>query len=241
MLRAGTGLNMSVPAVVGLRSVCGFVFACTSLLVSAAGTTGSSGAFAECGRPEAELAGTRSFTASGVPGDPLNVAFHGTERSLLTMMTGSGWDPADAITWRSALHIAVASLRRRSYPDAPVSGLYVKGRKQDFAFEQEVGDATRRHHVRFWKLDKQDALDRPLWVGAATRDVSIGVSHTSGLPTHHIAPNIDAERDKLADDLQAAGGVTVEWIDGFQPASEGRNAAGDRFVTDRRLAVICTR
>jgi hypothetical protein len=183
-----------------------------------------------------DLVGTRSFTASGIPGDPLNVAFYGSEEELLTLMAKAGWDPADAITLRSSLRITIASLRHRPYPDAPVSSLYVNGRKQDFAFEQELGDASRRHHVRFWKLDLHD--DHPLWIGAATRDIGIGVSHANGRPTHHIAPDIDSERDKLVTDLEAAGAMAIEWIDDFQPAGEGRNAGGDRFVTDRRLAVI---
>jgi hypothetical protein len=188
-----------------------------------------------------QLAETRSFTAAGVPGDPLNIAFRGSEEDLLTLMTKAGWDPADALTWRSALRITAASLRHRSYRDAPISSLYVNGRKQDFAFEQELGDARRRHHVRFWKLDQHDALGRPLWIGAATHDIGIGLSHANGHPTHHIAPDIDAERDKLVDDLRATGQIEIDWIDEFQPASEGRNAAGDRFATDRRLAVISVR
>jgi hypothetical protein len=213
-------------------------FASVIVPVSRADETTSAWHFAKRHHSASELADTRSFTASGVPGDPLNIAFSGSDEDLLILMTKAGWDPADAITWRSALHIAVASVRHRSYPDAPVSSLYVNGRKQDFAFEQELGDATRRHHVRFWKLDQHDARGRPLWVGAATRDIGIGVSHTSGRPTHHIAPDVDAERNKLVGDVQSAGGVVIEWIDEFQPASTGRNAAGDRFVTDRRLAVI---
>jgi hypothetical protein len=206
-----------------------------------AGERDSTGYFATRHHAAAELAQTRSFAASGAPGDPLNIAFYGTEDDLLTLMTKAGWDPADAITWRSSLHIAVASLRHRSYPDAPVSNLYVNGRKQDFAFEQELGDATRRHHVRFWKLNQQDALGRPLWIGAATHDIGIGVSHTSGRPTHHIAPDVDTERDKLVGDLQATDSVAIDWVDEFQPAAEGRNASGDRFTTDRRLAVISAR
>ena len=188
-----------------------------------------------------QLSETRSFTASGVPGDPLNVAFFGTGEDLLMLLTKAGWDPADAITWRNALHIAAASLRHRSYRDAPISSLYVNGRKQDFAFEQELGDARRRHHVRFWKLDQHDALGRPLWIGAATLDIGIGISHTSGRPTHHISSDVDAERDKLVADLRATGKVDIEWIDQFQQAGDGRNAAGDRFFTDRRLAVISVR
>ena len=211
------------------------------MLASRAGESGPLWHSAKSHISASELAGTRSFTASGVPGDPLNIAFCGTAEDLLALMAKAGWDPADAITWRSALHLAVASLRRRSYPDAPISSLYVDGRKQDFAFELELGDARRRHHVRFWKLERHDALGRPLWIGAATHDISVGVSHTNGRPTHHIAADIDAERDKLVRDLQATGEIAIEWIDDFQPESEGRNAAGDRFVTDRRLTVIIAR
>ena len=216
-------------------------FASASILASFAGESRSFWHTEKSHVSAAELAVTRSFTASGVPGDPLNIAFCGTAEELLKLMTEAGWDPADAITWRSALHIALASLRRRSDPDAPVSSLYVNGRKQDFAFEQELGDATRRHHVRFWKLDQPDAHGRPLWIGAATHDIGIGVSHTNGHPTHRIASDIDAERDKLVGDVQATGEVVIEWIDNFQPESDGRNAAGDRFITDRRLAVVSAR
>lgn len=221
-----------------IRIALACAFASAGVLVSFAGESRFVWHSARSNISKLELAKTRSFTASGVPGDPLNIAFYGTAEDLLRLMANAGWDPADAITLRSALHIAVASLRHRSYPDAPVSNLYVNGRKQDFAFEQELGDATRRHHVRFWKLDQNDAHGRLLWMGAATHDVGIGVSHTNGHPTHHIAPDIDAERDKLVSDVRATGEAAIEWIDNFQPESEGRNAAGDRFVTDRRLVVV---
>jgi len=217
------------------------MFASAPMLVCFAGESRSVSHSAKPRGYALQLAETRSFTASGVPGDPLNIAFRGSPEDLLTLMSRAGWNPADAITWRSALHIAIASLRRRSYLDAPVSSLYVTGRKQDFAFEQELGNATRRHHVRFWKLDRHDAYGKPLWVGAATHDIGIGVSHTNGHPTHHIAADVDAERDKLIGDVQATGEVEIAWIDDFQPESEGRNAAGDRFVTDRRLAVVSAR
>lgn len=223
---------------ISLRVALVCVLASASVLASSAGESGSALRCAKSRLLSPELTETRSLTSACVPGDPLNIAFYGSEEDLLTLMTKAGWDPADAITWRSALHIAVASLRRRSYPDAPVSRLYVNGRKQDFAFEQELGNARRRHHVRFWKLDQHDAVGRPLWIGAATHDIGIGVSHSNGRPTHHIASDVDAERDKLVGDMQATGKIAIDWIDNFQPASEGRNAAGDRFVTDRRLAVV---
>lgn len=195
--------------------------------------------FAERRHPALDMAGTRSFTSAGIPGDPLNVAFVGTEESLLRLMALAQWLPADLITWKSSLRIAVASAAHRPYLDAPISNLFVHGRKQDLASEQAAGpDPSRRHHVRFWKLEQVDLLNRPLWIGSATYDTSVGLSHTTGQVTHHIAADVDHERDKMVADMQRVGGVSIKWIDDFQPQREGRNGGGDRFFTDGRLALI---
>ena len=127
----------------------------------------------------------------------------------------------------------------KPYPYAPVSDLYVHGKKQFYAFEQpQGGDPTKRHHVRFWLIPVYDAMDRPMWMGAATYDFSVGVSHTTGQITHHIAADVDQERDKLLEDLQHSGAIVLHWIDPFQPNHEGKNGGGDRFVTDGRLAIF---
>lgn len=182
---------------------------------------------------------TRSFTAAGVPGDPLNIAFIGSEDDLQRAMAAAQWLPADPITLRSSLRITVDSVMRRAYAEAPVSSLYVDGRRQDLAFEQPAAsNPSKRHHVRFWRLA---ALDRPgisVWIGATTYDARIGLSHVNRHVTHHIAADIDDERDKLLDDLRRGGGVTIAWIDDFQPEREGRNGGGDPFHTDGRLAVV---
>ena len=62
---------------------------------------------------------------------------------------------ADPITLASSLRIVVDSIVRKPDDDAPVSSLFLFGRKQDLAFELPVGDSPRqRHHVRFWRWDK---------------------------------------------------------------------------------------
>ena len=189
--------------------------------------------------PALDSAGTRSFTSNGVPGDPLNIAFVGSEDELLHLMADARWDPADPITFRSSLRIAIDSVARRPYVDAPVSNLYVNGEKQDLAFEQPAANnPSKRHHVRFWRLERLDASGRPLWIGAATYDARIGLSHVNGHVTHHIAADVDSERNKLLDDIQHAGRVSIDWIDNFQPVRQGRNGGGDPFYTDGRLAVI---
>jgi hypothetical protein len=180
-----------------------------------------------------------THTANGIAGDPLNVGLVGSKEELVTAMLGSKWYPADPLTLKSCVRIAADTVLRRSYDDAPVSNLFLWGRKEDLAFEQPVGDSPKqRHHVRFWRSEKTDENGSPLWIGAATYDETVGLSHTTAQITHHIAPNIDAERDRLIEDLNKFGFLTgFYWVDGFHDKLEGRNGGGDPYFTDGRLEV----
>ena len=184
-------------------------------------------------------------TGNGIPGDPLNIALIGTEDAIGRAMIEAGWRPADPITLKTCLRITHSTLLKRPYEQAPVSNLYLYGRKQDLAFQRAVGDNPRqRHHVRFWCAAELDDAGRPLWFGAATYDTSVGVSHTTGQITHHIHPEVDAERDKLLRDLHERGQVDeIIWIDDFHVHKHGKNGGGDHYHTDGRLpmAVIALR
>jgi LssY C-terminus len=181
-----------------------------------------------------------SQTHDGIPGDPINLALIGSEETLTKAMIAAGWDAADAITLKSSLRIAGDTVLRRPDVDAPVSNLYVWGKKQDLAFEQPVGHSPRqRHHVRFWRSDLLNLDGRPLWIGAATFDTKVGLSHTTLQITHHISPDVDADRDKLLEDLRRAGAISeLSWWDDFQEKLKGRNGGGDPYHTDGRLLVV---
>jgi LssY-like putative type I secretion system component LssY len=106
-------------------------------------------------------------TAAGIAGDPINVSIIGSENDLLA----AGWYPADPITVKSSLRIAQSTIFHRPYDEAPVSNLFLFGRREDLAFEKPVGnDVRQRHHIRFWRVLAQDALGDPYWVGAITFD-----------------------------------------------------------------------
>lgn len=171
------------------------------------------------------------------PGGPINVAMMGTEAELKKIMVAAHWYPADPITLHSCLEIAEATVLKRPYDDAPVSSLYLWGRKQDLAFEQPVGnDPRKRHHVRYWRSELVDSDGRPVWVGAAIFDERVGFSHTTGQITHHTAPDVDAERDYLFHDLEQTGALMeVFVIDGFQKVLHGVNGGGDPWHTDGKL------
>ena len=182
-----------------------------------------------------------SVTAAGIPGDPLNLGVVGSPEALVQAMLAGGWTPADPITWRTSLGIARSVLERRAYPTAPVSDLFVFGRKQDLAFEKAAGaggSASKRHHVRFWRSDDLGPGGVPFWLGAATFDRSVGFSHLTGQITHHIAPDIDAERDAVIHSLGAAGWLAqVYQVTGVGATLLGRNGGGDRYDTDGELSI----
>lgn len=179
-----------------------------------------------------------THTPAGIPGDPVNVALLGSEPEVIHGMIAAGWYPADPITFRSSVRIAVDSVLRRPDDDAPVSTLELFGRKQDLAFEQPVGDSPRkRHHVRYWHWDRLHE-GREVWFGAATYDERVGFSDTTGQITHHVGPDVDAERERILSELKAAGKtLEIYFIDGFHQELAGRNGGGDPWHTDGRLGV----
>lgn len=187
-------------------------------------------------------------TAQGIPGDAINVGLIGDLKDVLCAMHAAGWYPADPVTWRTSVEIVGSVLLDLPYLDAPVSSLRYLDRREDLAFEKSVGgSADQRHHARLWKvLDKGDE-NRPVWLGAATFDRGVGISHYTGAVTHHIAPDIDAERKVLADNLQSAGMVDARYqVTGVGPTLAGRNGGGDLYYTDgevwiMRLVVGCAK
>lgn len=179
-------------------------------------------------------------TAQGIPGDPVNVGLVGDNKDVLCAMHAAGWYPADPITLKSSIEIAGSVLLDRPYRDAPVSNLYYLGRREDFAFEKPDGRSPeRRHHVRFWKVLEAGAERRPVWLGAASFDRSVGVSHYTGAVTHHIDADIDAERKLLAGELEAAGMVEAKYqVTGIGPTLAARNGGGDPYYTDGEVWIL---
>jgi hypothetical protein len=178
-------------------------------------------------------------TSDGHPGDPLNVSLIGTQEQIDKIMQDAKWNPAAALGLKSDLKIAVDVVLSHPDQEAPVSSLFLYRRKEDLAFEQPVGDNPRqRHHVRFWKTEKVDNDGRPIWIGSAAYDERVGLSHTTGQITHHIAADVDKERDHLFDNLKQTGELSEQYyVDDFHPRREGRNGGGDRWFTDGKLAV----
>src|SRR5450631_3962169 len=178
-------------------------------------------------------------TAQGIPGDAINVGLVGSREDVLCAMHAAAWYPADPITFRSSLEIIGSVVLDRPYRNAPVSNLFYDGKREDLAFEKPDGrSADRRHHVRFWEVLKQGEEGRSVWLGSVTFDRGVGLSRYTGQVTHHIAPDIDVERDRLTDELKAAKVVEAIYeVSGIGPMLNGRNGEGDPYYTDGEIKI----
>lgn len=183
----------------------------------------------------------RTRTSDGLLGDPVNLAVIGTQDGLRSSMLAAGWTEPVPVTLWSSGRIIRAALLHRSYPQAPVSPLFVFQRRQDMAFEREVaGSPAQRHHVRFWACP-------PAWklpggfdvdlVGAATFDRRVGLSLFTLQITHKIARDTDRERDLIVGILREAG-AAVHVVRHFSTGYHSRNGGGDAIETDGDLPII---
>lgn len=185
----------------------------------------------------------RARTADGLLADPVNLALRGTKEQLVTAMHKAGWHEADPITLHTSWRTVTATLRRQSYPNAPVSDLLVFNRKQDLAFQKEVdGNPAKRHHVRFWRVEKDIYLPGGYdvdWVAAATYDDAVGFSLFTLQITHSIDGDVDAERDFLVETLQYAKKTKkVQRIEHFFPEYIHRNGGGHVYFTDGSMVIV---
>lgn len=132
----------------------------------------------------------RTRTSDGLLGDPVDLALLGQEAQVHLAMHRAGWTRAHDLGLASGSRVVASTLRRQSYPEAPVSPLLLFDRQQDFAYQQEVaGSTSTRHHVRFWRAPEGWRLPGGWavgWLAAGTYDRSIGLSLFTLQVTHRI-------------------------------------------------------
>ena len=187
----------------------------------------------------------RTRTSDGLLGDPVNLAFQGERAQVEAVMAAAGWIPADPVGLGSSWRIVTSTLRRRSYPTAPVSPLFLFGRMQDLAYQQEVaGSPAQRHHVRLWRCPDGWLLPggrRVDWLAAGTFDRAVGLSLFTLQVTHRIDADTDIERDHIVATVQDLPGVAVDVIRDLSTGYHARNGGGDSITTDGDLPILDVR
>ncbi len=180
-----------------------------------------------------------TINRSGRAGDPINIQITGTDGQIGAAFAAAGWYRADEIDLITSMRISADSVLGRRYSTAPVSNLYLYGRKEDMAFERPGSNVRMRDHIRLWNTGHNGEDKRPGWIGSVTKDVKVELSRTDYLPTHGISPDLDGERSLLISELAKTGFVIKETTrPGFGKETRGVNGGGDPYFTDGQVAVL---
>jgi LssY C-terminus len=183
------------------------------------------------------VAPERALSKEQRPGDPLNVVVIGTAQQIKQAFLKAGWAEPSSRNGKGILDTAIAVMNDGGFGAAPVSDLYVYGRKEDLAFEKMLNTFSKRHHLRLWLSPDHAPDGRPIWLGAATHDTGIDVH--PGVVSHSTDPDLDDERAQVRADLSGAGRVqALQLVSPPHPLSTGYIATGGAWRTDGRLLVI---
>jgi hypothetical protein len=179
----------------------------------------------------------RALNGEGREGDMLNLIFVAREDDLQRVFAEAGWVKVEKSKPQIIWHLLV---QREHYAKLPMDRLYVFGRAQDYSYALPDPNfiVSRRHHLRIWKTDRTvDGV--PLWVGAATHDVAIEFVTKKFWVFHRIDPNVDAERDFIAENLSETQKLMrQEYVRCAEPVTGAETATGQAFYSDNRMLLI---
>jgi hypothetical protein len=166
--------------------------------------------------------------------DPLNFVAVGEPSEVLSSLIRTGWHVTEILRPGSALETFSSYLFSSQYKYAPVSPIYLFGRRQDLALQKARETARERNHLRVWRTPLRCA-GKPVWIGQISRDVGLSFSWKT-LVGHEVDPDVDEARNYLLQDmLRSQGLVRFAWANGVgaAPLEKPRHMTdGSPFFTD---------
>jgi hypothetical protein len=183
-----------------------------------------------------QLLPPRVLNGEGREGDVLNLIFVASEQDLIAAFTRAGWLQVEKSKPQIIWHLA---WERTHYMRLPMAALYVFGRAQDYSFAlpDPTSIVARRHHLRLWYTG-HTVSGVPLWVGAATHDVSIQFVRHKFQLFHRIDPNVDGERDFIAGNLSETTPTHEEYLQCEKRVFNAQTATGQSYYSDGRVLFI---
>jgi hypothetical protein len=173
-------------------------------------------------------------------GDPLNLVFVGSGEDVYHAFLRAGWDETETITSGSAWKAVISFISGGRYRYAPVSALYVFGRRQDAALQKARDTIHQRIHLRLWLAPVQ-FQGKLVWVGQISRDIGVRFTIKTIL-THKIDPDVDEARSYLTQDLSYSQFLSkfalVKGVGAAPIESPRLNLTGDPYFTDGLRIVL---
>jgi hypothetical protein len=179
----------------------------------------------------------RAMNGEGREGDMLNLLFVAHEDELQATFARAGWLRVEKSKPQIIWHLLC---QRKHYTKLPMNKLYVFGRAQDYSFSLPDPRfiVAQRHHLRIWKTDRV-VNGVPLWVAAATHDISIEFVKRKFRLFHRIDPNVDAEREFIAGNLAETRQLAhEEYVTSATPVFEAQTETGQPYYSDSRMLLL---
>jgi len=178
----------------------------------------------------------------GNEGDLVNFVLVGSEKQVTDAFKSAGWVLPDKTNEQAVMSAVIATLNKQAYVTVPMSTLYLFGRGQDYGYAraEAVKVIGERDHFRIWKTPFKGPNGETLWAGAGTHDIGIEKDQRrENAITHKIDPNVDGERDFIAETLQQVGAVQASGYMGRpKQVKETKTATGGEIKSDGRTLVI---
>jgi undecaprenyl-diphosphatase len=176
---------------------------------------------------------------TGLHQEPISLVFVGTQAQLDAAFQAAGWTQAEPFSFRAVTVGINAALTRQSAPAGPVTPSLLAEQPNAMAFSLPVGTTfAERHHIRIWSTIVQTEAGQSLWLATASFDKGFELAPSTGLPTHQIDPNIDAERAFVVTTLEGSGLAQNTQTIQLVPPQSGVNFDGDPFHTDGQAVIV---
>jgi membrane-associated phospholipid phosphatase len=176
---------------------------------------------------------------TGLRQEPISLVLVGTRAQLVHAFQAAGWTENRPYTFGTLWGGIVASVTRQPDPAGPVTPSFLADEPNALAFSLPVGQTfAERHHIRFWTTTVETTTGQSLFLATASFDRGFELAPSTGLPTHQIAPDIDAERTFVVTSLEGTGLVTNSQSIQLVPPEAGRNFDGDPFHTDGKAVIL---
>lgn len=180
-----------------------------------------------------------ALDAAGRKSEAITLIVAATEQQLVDAFAKAGWVTAEPATPENVEKMRAAMRWSDAYPSAPVAPLYYWGREQDAAWQRPGDTVASRVRVRVWRSEERDDAGRWLWALNVAQDQGFITLPHSGLPIHHMLPNVDDATDRLIDDLMAADVPSRQYVlTGIGPNLGFRTASGDPYQTAGWVRVL---
>jgi hypothetical protein len=177
----------------------------------------------------------RVLDGHGREGDIVNLLFVAQQPDLERAFERAGWTSVDHSKHLIAWHLLCHGTH---YTGLPMAHFFLFGRPQDYSYAIPDPNSilSKRHHIRIWKTDYR-VHGTPVWVAAATHDIAIAIHKLT--VTHHIDPQVDAERDFVGDNLSGTRLVAhSEYLSATQPVFRATTSNGQPYYSDSRILLV---